>query len=90
MKCPGCGEWVPSTQDTCPKCNFDLAILHAVDELRTVVRRSRTDSDNIASRIRELEDRVSSLHPLVISKLAPPAPEAAETDEYTARDAARP
>ena len=81
MKCPGCGEWVPSTQATCPKCNFDLAILHTVDELRTALRLTRTDSDNIANRIRQLEDKVSSLEPLVISKFAPPAPDPTEIDE---------
>lgn len=90
MKCPGCGEWVPTTEDTCPKCNFDLAILQAVDALRKAVHSTRIHSDDIVSRIRELEDRVSSLEPLLISHLAPPAAEPAATDEYTARDANAP
>ncbi len=90
MKCPGCGEWVPSTLDTCPKCNFDLTILQVVVELHTSVRRTRTDFDNIASRIRDLEDQVSSLEPLLVSKLAPPSAAPAAPDEYTPRDADAP
>ena len=90
MNCPGCGERVPSWQRTCPKCEFDLAILHAVDELRTAVHRTRIDFDNIASQIRFLETQVSSLEPLVLSKLAPPEPKPAATDEPAVRNVESP
>ncbi len=86
MKCPGCGEWVMSAQANCPACGLDLSILQAVDDLRSALRRTRGDSDRLAERVRELEQQVMSLEPLVVSKLVPPSVEPKADESTPARE----
>ncbi len=73
MKCPRCYEWVPASQESCPKCRLDMTVLRSLGELRNAVRWAQSDSDAVANRLRELERQVTSLEPHIVTKLTPPA-----------------
>ncbi len=72
MKCPRCDEWVPASQESCPKCGLDMTVLRLLGELRNSVRWAQSDSDAVANRLRELERQVTSLEPQIVAKLTPP------------------
>ena len=88
VKCPRCDEWRLPLQERCPKCGLDLTVLRSLDELRSAVRQAQSDSEVVASRLRELQRQVMSLEPQIVTQLtsspaAPPteqpSPEAEET-----------
>ncbi len=69
MNCPGCGTWIPSSDPTCSQCRLDLTALRTIGELRGAVSEARVDAHHLARRIRDIEDQVEALPPLVASQL---------------------
>jgi uncharacterized membrane protein len=75
VKCPRCDEWRLPLQEHCPGCGLDLTVLRSLDELSNAVRQAQSDSNVVASRLRELVQQVASLEPRIINQISsPPAP----------------
>jgi len=70
VKCPGCGEWVLGTPDSCPHCGCDLLPSQSIAELRRILRRTLGECDAVSGGLRELGERVSSLESLTASRAA--------------------
>lgn len=91
MKCPQCEQILVSAPDRCPKCQADLTVVRTILELKTAARDARAATESVAGRIRELENRIAALEPMIASRLAPASMDVDEIELETdveRRDAA--
>ncbi len=77
MKCPSCDLWVDATHTSCPSCGTDVSALRSLQEFQGEVRRTRSDSEWMAERLKELDEKLSSIVPLIKDRIAAAKPGAA-------------
>ncbi len=84
MKCPRCDQIVLTIHDVCPNCGTDLVLSRELLELRSSVRSARLNSENVTSQIRQLEERIAAIEPLIASSLMPVPAELMDDDSAVA------
>jgi len=92
MKCPDCDNWVPLSEQVCSRCGCDLTVLMSLAQLRESLMRTRTQSDAVVRRLREMEEAVAALEPIVADRLesAPKRAPAGESPEVPTPAAGEP
>lgn len=74
MLCPRCGNNIVHEHVPCSACGFDPAVAKEFDRIRFFVQQTRRTVDDAQKQIRNLEDHVNRLTPMLADRLAAPRP----------------